>query len=287
MILGNDRAEVIRNIQSCTQEGHFHNKVELHDPVLTLQQERAITESFMENRNRIPFRLRSAVAMGMTQLATACWNRDTEIHGLSRIPQDIGGVIITSNHFSPTENTIIRHLANQMGHKKLSVICQTSNFAMDGMIGFLMNYANTVPISTDPRYLARDFLSVMKEKLIVRQEAVLLYPEQEMWFRYRKPRPPKNGAYFFAAKLNVPIVSCFVEMVELPEAETEEFNRLHYVLHVLGILYPDPERSCRENTEALSQQDMALKKECYERVYDKTLSYTFENADIAGWKGTL
>lgn len=286
MILGNDRQAVIENIRCCATQGRFHDKVELHDPVLTLGQEREITDNFMENRNRIPFRLKTGVAMAATELATLCLNRNTQINGLHKIPKDLGGVIITSNHFSPTENTIIRHLTNRMG-QKLSVISQTSNFAMDGTIGFLMNYANTVPISTDPRYLARDFLSVMKEKLVVRKEAVLLYPEQEMWFQYRKPRPPKNGAYFFAAKLNVPILSCFVEMVEQPKSETAEFQKLHYVLHVLDVLYPDPERPCRENTEMLSAQDYALKKACYEKVYGKPLTYDFECSDIAGWKGTV
>lgn len=287
MILGGDRRAVIENIRTCAENGDFHSKVELGDPVLSAEQNRNITDAYLENRKRLTFKLKTAIAVTMAQIATRMINKNTEIVGLEKIPQNLGGVLITSNHFSPVENTVIRHLTNTLGRRRLNIISQTTNFAMRGAIGFLMNYADTIPISTEPRYLARDFLSVLKEKLVLRKEAVLLYPEQEMWFNYRKPRPPKGGAYFFAAKLNVPIISCFVEIVDTPKDDTPEFRQVKYILHVLDVLFPDAEKSVRENTEILSERDYALKKACYETVYGKKLTYTFENSDIAGWKEAL
>lgn len=287
MILGDNRRAVIENIRTCAENGDFHSKVELGDPVLSAEQNRNITDAYLENRKRLTFKLKTAIAVTMAQIATRMINKNTEIVGLEKIPQNLGGVLITSNHFSPVENTVIRHLTNTLGRRRLNIISQTTNFAMRGAIGFLMNYADTIPISTEPRYLARDFLSVLKEKLVLRKEAVLLYPEQEMWFNYRKPRPPKGGAYFFAAKLNVPIISCFVEIVDTPKDDTPEFRQVKYILHVLDVLFPDAEKSVRENTEMLSERDYALKKACYETVYGKKLTYTFENSDIAGWKEAL
>lgn len=199
----------------------------------------------------------------------------------------IGGVLITSNHFGPLENTVIRRLTDKLGRKTLGIISQTTNFAMPGFIGYIMNYADTIPISADPRYLARGFLSVLKERLVDKKHAILLYPEQEMWFNYRKPRPPKNGAYFFAAKLNVPIISCFVEIVDLEEDDNQEFKKVKYILHVLDCLYPDTNKTVKENTEFLAEKDYELKVKCYEEVYGKKLTYDFENTDIAGWKETL
>lgn len=287
MIFGDNRRAVIENIRTCAENGDFHSKVELGDPVLSAEQNRNITDAYLENRKRLTFKLKTAIAVTMAQIATRMINKNTEIVGLEKIPQNLGGVLITSNHFSPVENTVIRHLTNTLGRRRLNIISQTTNFAMPGVIGFLMNYADTIPISTEPRYLARDFLSVLKEKLVLRKEAVLLYPEQEMWFNYRKPRPPKGGAYFFAAKLNVPIISCFVEIVDTTKDDTPEFRQVKYILHVLDVLLPDAEKSVRENTEILSERDYALKKACYETVYGKKLTYTFENSDIAGWKEAL
>lgn len=287
MIIGENRPAVIRNIKECAESAQFHSKVELNDPVLTSEQSRAITDAYFENRNRLPFKAKTALGIRIAKTAAKLINRDTEIVGLEKIPGDLGGVIITSNHFSPLENTVIRHLTDQLGRRDLGIISQTSNFAMTGILGFIMNYADTIPISTDPRYLARNFLSVLKERLVNKRHAILLYPEQEMWFNYRKPRPPKNGAYFYAAKLNVPILSCFVEIVDRDEDDTAEFKKVRYVLHVLDVLYPDPGKSVRENTEELGVKDYSLKKSCYESVYGKELTYAFDRSDIAGWKGTL
>ena len=287
MIIGDNREAVIKNIKTFAQSGEFHNKVELNDPVLTPEQNREITHSFIENRTSMLYKLKSAVAVAIAKTATKIINKDTEIVGIEKIPIDIGGALITSNHFSPIENTVIRHLTNNLKRKHLGIISQTTNFAMDGIIGFLMNYTDTIPISTEPRYLARDFLSVLKEKLVDKREMVLLYPEQEMWFNYRKPRPPKNGAYFYSAKLNVPIISCFVEMVDMDDDDTAEFKKVKYILHVLDVLYPDTNKTPKENTELLSQMDYNLKKECYEKVYSKELTYDFEPTDIAGWKKAL
>lgn len=287
MIIGENRKAVIENIRQCAESGRFHEKVELGDPVLTAERERAITDGYMQSRNRLPFKIKSACCIRLVRFAAKIINRDTQIVGLENIPDDLGGVIITSNHFSPLENTVIRHLMNTLGRRKLGIICQTSNFAMSGAIGTLMNYADTIPISTNPRYLARDFMSILKERLVDQKQAILLYPEQEMWFHYRKPRPPKNGAYFYAAKLNVPILSCFVQIADLDEDDTDEFKKVRFTLHVLGVLRPDPEKTVRENTEMLASMDYALKKGCYEAAYRKPLSYDFSPSDIAGWKGTL
>ena len=287
MIIGDNRKAVIANIKEFAESGQFHNKVELNDPVLTTQEAKVITDRYMENRHSLGFKIKTFFALRIAKIATKIINKNTEIKGLENIPEGLEGVIITSNHFGPLENTVIRHLTNKLHRRKLNIISQTSNFAMKGFIGFLMNYANTIPISVEPRYLARDFLGVMKEKLTEKKEAVLLYPEQEMWFNYRKPRPSKNGAYFYAAKLNVPIISCFVEMTDLSEDETEEFRKVKYTLHVLGVLYPDKDKTPKENTEELAIIDYNMKKACYEKVYGKPLTYTFESSDIAGWKESL
>jgi len=287
MIIGENRRAVIENIKVFAESGQFHNKVELNDPVLTSEEHRRITDAYIANRNRITYKIKRALGVGLAKTATRVINRDTEIIGLEKIPENLEGAIITSNHFSPLENTVIRHLTNTLGRRHLGIICQTSNFAMKGIIGFLMNYADTIPISTQPRYLIKDFLMLMKERLVDKKHAVLLYPEQEMWFNYRKPRPPKDGAYFYAAKLNVPIVSCFVEMVDMDEDDTKEFKKVKFILHILDVLYPDCEKSVRENVDALSIADYTLKKKCYEQVYGKKLTYDFDSSDIAGWKEVL
>lgn len=282
MILGKNRLAVIDNIKRSISAGDFYAKVETSDPVLSFAEAKCITEKYLKERKSLPYRAKSLLARAIANVGTNVINKNTEIIGELDPSLKKSGFIITSNHFSPLENTVIRYFLRKNGVKKLSIVSQVTNFAMDGAIGFLMRYADTVPISSNPRYLARDFTGVIKEK-ICRGEPVLIYPEQEMWFNYRKPRPPKQGAYYFAGKVGCPILSCFVEIIDIPELETCDFYKTKYRLHVLGVLYPDSTLGARESSELLAESDYKLKKEAYERIYKKPLSYTFHDSDIGGW----
>lgn len=282
MIIGENRQAVIENIKVAIEEKDFYKKVEINDPVLTHDEEKTITDDFLFRRNNVGFKMKSFFARQIANVGTSLINKDTEIIG--DVDADIlkNGAIITSNHFSPIENTVVRFWVKKKGVKRLNIVSQVTNFAMKGFIGFLMNYADTIPLSQDMRYLTKDFISLLQE-LLDDKEVVLIYPEQEMWFNYRKPRLLKRGAYYFAAKLNRPIVSCFVEMVDLPQKENEAFYKVKYRLHLLGVIHPDSKKGVKENSEAMCEADYKLKKEAYEKAYGKQLTYDFENSDIAGW----
>lgn len=282
MIIGGDRLPVIENIKKNAQNGDFHSKVELNDPVLTREQSKKITDRYLASRKKMPHKFKSLCARSIANMGGSIINKNTKIIGDIDPKVFKNGVIITSNHFSPLENTIIRQFVRKKGKTKLNVVSQVTNFAMDGFIGFLMNYADTIPLSFDARYIARDLVSVLKEKLDS-GEAVLIYPEQEMWFNYRKPRPHKEGAYHFSAKLNKPIISCFVEIIDTDSLDTPDFYKTQYRLHILGVIYPDKNKSITENCKEMCHMDYEMKKSAYERIYKKPLSYDFSDDDIAGW----
>ena len=70
MILGDNREAVINNIKTNAENGDFHNKVELNDPVLSAEENRAITDNYMENRERLAFKIKSALAVAIAKTAT-------------------------------------------------------------------------------------------------------------------------------------------------------------------------------------------------------------------------
>ncbi len=283
MLIGKHRDAVIENIRIAAQENDFYRKVEVDDPNLTAQESKAITDRFLVERKRFGYRFKSFFARKIANIGSDILNRSLEIVGEEKLPDLSKGAILTSNHFGPLENTILRYLVRKHGKKRLNVVSQVTNFAMTGFLGFLMNYGDTIPLSMDFRYLTTDFIGVLQE-LTAQNEVILIYPEQEMWFNYRKPRPLKRGAFHFAAKLNVPVISCFVEMIDTDEKDTEEFNKVKYRLHILGTLLPDTSKSTKVCSEELCKLDYELKKEAYERIYGKKLEYNFEPSDIAGWK---
>ncbi|MBO4216533.1 MAG: 1-acyl-sn-glycerol-3-phosphate acyltransferase [Clostridia bacterium] len=287
MIIGGDRLPVIENIRKAAEAGDFYRKVELNDPVLTEEEAREITDRYVRSRDSAGYKFKSFLARRVANFATWAANRDTEIVGAEKLPELTGGAIITSNHFGPLENTVIRKMVRKyyggVCKDRLYVVSQTTNFAMKGVIGFLMNYADTVPLSRDFRYLTGDFLGVLRD-ITDKNGVVLIYPEQEMWFNYKKPRPLKRGAYHFAAKLGVPVISCFVEMTDTGRPESDpEFNKVGYRLHILGTLYPDSAAPVKDESVRLCRLDYDLKKTAYENAYGEKLDYRFDDRDIAGF----
>ena len=195
-----------------------------------------------------------------------------------------GGAIITANHFNPMDNTVIRHLAMKCGKgKKLSIMVQESNIFMKGFFGFLMRNCKTVPVSSDSGYLARRLKPAIKG-MLERGEWLLIYPEAEMWFNYKKPRPHKEGAYYYAEEFDVPVIPTFIEQREIDGYDGSGLRRVKYILHVMPPIYPDKTLGKRERRRKMLDEDLRLKADCYERAYGIKLTEDFlPERDIAGY----
>lgn len=286
MILVEKREEVIANIQQAVADGRLNAKVEVDDPDLTKEERTALREQYLNERPigckpTLAYRTKSLAACGIVSTATHLVNRNTRIVGLEKA-KGLKGAIVTSNHFSPIDNTIIRLLAHHTGRRTLPIVACESNLGMPGLFGFLMKYACTIPVSTNPDYLVRAFEPMLNHEL-KQGHFVLIYPEQEMWFNYRKPRPCKRGAYLYAARANAPILPCFVEIIDKTQLEAPNFVEVSYVLHVLDPIFPDPDKSVRENSVVMCEMDYKAKVKAYEKIYNRKLDYGFETFDIAGW----
>lgn len=282
MIIGNDKKEVISNIKTAVENGEYHAKVEVGDPELTYNEKKIIIKTYLKNRKKIKYKRYNRIARMITAIITWWENRDTEIVGMENVKNIKTGAIITCNHFNPIDNTIVRKFAKKNGKNRLYIVGQEANLAMKGFLGFMMKYADIIPVSDQVGYLKNDFPNII-ESTLKKKNYILIYPEQEMWFNYKVPRPPKLGAYYYAAKYNVPIISTFIEMIEKEENDTEEFKKVRYKIHVLKPIYPDNTKKAKENAVIMAEQDYKQKIETYEKVYNKKVDYKFEIEDIAGW----
>jgi 1-acyl-sn-glycerol-3-phosphate acyltransferase len=285
MILMDKREQVIRNISRCANSGRLNDKVEVDDPQLTPEQRADICRWYAENHDTHRFAAKRRAAEIFATVSTRIINRDTRIEGVEKLEGITSGGIVTSNHFSPVDNTVVRTMVFKTGRRRLPIVCQDTNYAMTALFGFLMRYADTIPITADRTFMKTTFMDSLRS-YVDKGEFVLVYPEQEMWFNYRKPRTGKRGAYLFAAELGVPVISCFVEIVDLDDLQAPNFVNVSYVMHVLDPIFPDPEKSVRQNSIEMCQLDYEQKKRAYEQVYGKKLDYTFEKGDVAGWVPT-
>ncbi|WP_082603641.1 1-acyl-sn-glycerol-3-phosphate acyltransferase [Lactobacillus hamsteri] len=162
---------------------------------------------------------------------------------------------ITCNHYNQLDILPIKRLALR-NHKRLYFIVKDTNLVMHFPIGFLVRNADSIPLTYNTHYLGRE-LPKHLSKIINNKSWILIYPEQELWFNYRKPRPLAKGAYYYAAKLNVPIISCFVEMQNRHSKELfhRQFYKQKLTLHILDTIYPDPKLTISQNTKLMMQKD--------------------------------
>ena len=286
MFIGGPKGEVIKNIEKAFEAGKFNDKVEVDDPMLTEKRKEFVIKRFLLIKKSPAYIFNNWVSRVVMDTVSRKINEDTVFEGLENVPSLITGAIITSNHFNPLENTAVRTAMKRAGHKRMYVVSQESNMAMKGFIGYLMNYMDTIPIwAANRKYMATTFEELLG-KILKKKQLLLIYPEQEMWFNYRRPRPLKRGAYYYAAKYNVPVISCFVEIHEDQESENEEFLKTRYTVHILPTIYPDKEKSISSESRRMMRQDYEQKVQAYEKAYGKKIDAPFDLSDIAGWKGS-
>ena len=278
-----ERLKVIENIKNAVASGKFNTKVENDDPIVTDKQREDIILKYDIFYRKISKKIKRLIARRIVNNYTNLFNYDTEIDGLENLDGIDGGAIITCNHFNVMDSTIIRKMMMDLKkEKKLAIVIEESNVFLPGKFNLLTNNCNTIPLSESRIYMRDKFYPAMQKRLD-KNEWILIYPEEEMWFNYKKPRPLKPGAYHFAIKYSVPIIPCFVEMRERDEYDESGFKKLKFVLHIMPIIRPDSSMTLKEKKELMQKKDYECKVDAYEKAYGKKLDYTFENWDIGGF----
>ncbi len=288
MIFGDNREAVIKNIQKAANERDFTAKAEIGDPQMTLDERLKLVNDFWENCNSLSSKINNQIGHAMLTAFTKALAGSTEFKGLENLNNlPIGGAIVTANHFNQIDSLPIKLLANKM-HHQLSIVIEDTNLMLPGFFRYLMNYVGTIPLVQSASYIGNEFPKHLS-KALAQNNWVLIYPEQEMWWNYRKPRKLQRGAYYFAAKQNVPAISLFIEIKDLPKTEKKDpnFYETKYIVHVLPPIFPDVSLSANENAHKMMEQDYQQKVAAYEKIYGKKLNYDFTDWDIAGWRGHL
>lgn len=288
MIFGDNREAVIKNIQKAANKRDFTAKAEIGDPQMTLDERLKLVNDYWKNRKSFSSKINNQIGHAMLTTFAKTLTGSTEFKGLENLDNlPIGGAIVTANHFNQIDSLPIKLLANKM-HHQLSIVIEDTNLMLPGFFRYLMNYVGTIPLVQSASYIGNVFPKHLSNAL-AKNNWVLIYPEQEMWWNYRKPRKLQRGAYYFAAKQNVPVISLFIEIRDLPKIEKKDSNfyETKYIVHVLQPIFPDVSLSANENAHKMMEQDYQQKVAAYEKIYGKKLNYDFTDWDIAGWRGHL
>ncbi len=197
-----------------------------------------------------------------------------DIKGLENYKAVNGGAILTCNHFSPNDNYAVwRAIRDEFPKgKRLYKIIREGNYTnYGGLYGFFFRHCNTLPLSSNIDTMKKLIKSI--NVLLNRGEKILVYPEQAMWWNYKKPRPLKSGAFKFSVKNNVPVIPVFITMQDAQKKDSLGFNIQEYTIWFLPAIYPKNNLTEKENSDYIRDENYRVWKDLYEKVYQKKLSY--------------
>lgn len=282
LMIAPGREQTIDNIRAAVESGNLNCDVEPNDIHLSDEEKETIISNYLNRDQQGSFGLKHWTARRMTDTISFFSGSGIELVGWKKLRGLEGGAIVTSNHFNPFDNIVPRRLVSKLGKGHLNIVSAPLNFTHPGTLGFIVRNGDVVPINCGHGYM-RDHFEPTLRHIFDRGDWLLIYPEQSMWFNYRKPRPCKRGAYLYAARMGVSVVSCFVEIQEESDYQEPYFHKVRCRLHVLDTIHPDPALSERENSIRMCRKDYEQKVRCYEQCYGRRLDYAFSPSDIAGW----
>jgi 1-acyl-sn-glycerol-3-phosphate acyltransferase len=277
--LSPDRQEILKKIAEYERNGIWDKDVENDPPAPTLMPDQI---DYLDKKLKNKFSTFVA-----NRVAKAYFDNEIrkgnliikEVRGYENYDAIKGGAVLTCNHFSIYDNYVVfKALEKRLGRRRLYKVIREGNYTnFPGLFGYIFKHCNTLPLSSNFETMKKFLFAV--STLLKRGEKILIFPEQAMWWNYKKPRPLKSGAFTFAAMNKVPLIPCFITMEDSDKVAPDGSFYQRFTLHIMPAIYPDKEKNTKENIKMMSEKNFELWKQKYEEVYGIPLEYTTKTAE--------
>ncbi|MBP3256064.1 MAG: 1-acyl-sn-glycerol-3-phosphate acyltransferase [Clostridia bacterium] len=277
-----DRLEILKKIEELEKQGKFDSDAEEDPPTRPL-----MAKSIDYLRKGSYKKLKTALAnrVGKGYLNSLLRNDKLlikEIKGLEYLDKVTTGAVVTCNHFNPYDcfaiESTYRKSENAKSKKLYKVIREGNYTNFPGLYGFFFRNCDTLPLSSSNRTMIK-FLKAV-DTILQKGDFILMYPEQSLWWNYKKPKPLKNGAFKLAARNHVPIIPIFITMEDSDIIGNDGFPVQQYTINISEPIYPEDTLSEGLNAKALKEKNFQIWKNIYEEFYKIPLEYTTENAIV-------
>lgn len=278
-----ERLRIIEKIKEYEREGKFDIDVEDDPPTIPLKpNEVDFLRKKLSSKIKARFANKQAINFfnKLIKEEKVIIKETKGIENLQNLKDT--GFIITCNHFNPfdtftVEKTFIENKTNKK--QKLYKVIREGNYTnFPGFYGLLMRNCYTLPLSENKHVLA-EFLNATKA-ILKNKDAILIFPEESMWWNYRKPKPLKSGAFHIATQNSVPILPIFITMKDSKNIADDGFPIQEYIVNIKKPIYPDKTLTKKENIEKMKKENFNSWKETYESFYKKKLTYTTKNKEM-------
>lgn len=267
------RKKVLQRIEEYEKQGRFHESVEEDPPAPELTPDKVdyLNKKFSSRfKTRVANLIADRYFLNLIKKDVMVIDGVTGEEHLSALQK---GAVVTCNHFSAFDNYIVFHcIRKALPRKYLYKIIREGNYTnFPGLYGFFFRHCNTLPLSSNRRTMI-NFMSAVNE-LLTRGESVLIYPEQEMWWNYKKPRPYKVGGFKMAYRAGVPVLPTFITMTDDPtRLDADGYPVQRHTLHIMPPIYPDLSLGEKQGAEKMMNEAYAACVQKYEEVYGEKLT---------------
>ena len=270
-----ERLEILKEIEYLEKTGQFDKDVEKDPPSIMLLPEEV---DYLNEKITSRAKTRVANRVGEKFLEFITKSKKLivkDIYGIENFNSVDGGAVITCNHFNPFDffavETAFRKskLANTKTMYKVIKEGNYTNFP--GFYGFLFRHGNTLPLSSNQETMKKFMKAV--DTILKSGDIILIYPEQSLWWNYKKPKPLKQGAFRIAARNNVPVVPIFITMEDSTIIGEDGFAIQEYTVNIGKPIYPENVLTEKENTQIMKTKNFEYWQNIYENFYNVPLEY--------------
>lgn len=270
-----ERLEILKKIDEYELEGKFDVDVEEDPPTI------ALTKDVDYLNKKVTSKINTSIAniAGKKFLKKIIKEKALiikQISGIENLNNLESGAIITCNHFNPFDCFSIEYMfekSNKSKSHKLYKVIREGNYTnFPGFYGFLFKNCNTLPLSSSTNIMEK-FLEATSQ-ILKDKNYILIYPEQSMWWNYKKPKPLKDGAFKMAVKNDVPVLPVFITMKESDIVGNDGFNIMEYYINIEKPIYKKDGISQKEAIKHMKKENYATWKSVYESFYEIPLTYT-------------
>ena len=276
-----ERLEILEKIKKLELEGKFDIDAENDPPTIVLTPENV---DYLKKKTSSKIKNKVANKVGEKFLKDLLKNNKLiikEVNGIENLQNLESGAVITCNHFNPFDSFSIERvfrLSGQAKTKKLYKVIREGNYTnFPGLYGFFFRNCDTLPLSSNKRTMI-EFMKAV-DIILQRGDFILIYPEQSLWWNYKKPKPLKNGAFKFATRNNVPVIPIFITMQDSNIIGEDGFFVQEYIINIEKPIYSNEKLSERENTTIMRDKNYEIWKNIYEDFYKVPLQYTTINEE--------
>lgn len=179
----------------------------------------------------------------------------------------LGACITTSNHVGYLDAVLTLRAT---GMQSRYIVAAPHN-CKSTLGGNILCAAGEVPLPISHKGM-RPFNEMLEFVAKRKSAKIHFYAEKSMWIGYEKPRPYKDGAFYYADLLDIPVVPmlyCF----KRPKGLRKLFHLPKAVIKIGEPLYVDKSLSPRVRKTDLATRAFESAKELYESFYGKPLEY--------------